>query len=58
MVCLLNEEIRAIQCSIAYLRKGMALEQNQSKKMKMQNDVKELEKVLNAKLGEDTNYVY
>ena len=58
MVCLLNEEIRAIQCSIAHLRKGMALEQNQSKKMKMQNDVKELEKVLNAKLGEDTNYDY
>lgn len=58
MVCLLNEEIRAIQCSIAHLRKGIALEHNQSKKMKMQNDVKELEKVLNAKLGEDTNYVY
>lgn len=58
MVCLLNEEIRAIQCSIAHLRKGIALESNQSKKMKMQNDVKELEKVLNAKLGEDTNYVY
>ena len=58
MVCLLNEEIRAIQCSIAHLRKGIALESNQAKKIKMQNNVKELEKVLDAKLGEDTNYVY
>lgn len=55
---ILNEEIRAIQRSIVLLKKGIALETNQSKKHKMENDVKELNRLLNFKLGKDSNYEY
>lgn len=58
MVCLLNEEIRAIQCTISHLRMGIPLEPNQSKREKMKQDVRELEELLDFKLGEDTNYEY
>lgn len=55
---ILNEEISAIQRSIVLLKKGIALETNQSKKNKMENDVKELNRLLNFKLGKDNNYEY
>lgn len=55
---ILNEEISAIQRSIVLLKKGIALETNQSKKHKMENDVKELNRLLNLKLGKDNNYEY
>lgn len=58
MTCLLNEEIRAIQNTISHLKRGIALESNQSKKEKMKNDVKELNRLLNSKLEKDTNYEY
>lgn len=53
---LLNDEIRAIQHTIAHLRKGMVLEPNQSKRNKMNNDVKELEHILEEKLQQCEDY--
>lgn len=58
MTCLLNEEIRAIQTTIAQLNRGIALESNQKTKEEMKQKVKELQKLLKGKLGEDTNYEY
>lgn len=56
MTCLLNEEIRAIQCTISYLSKGIALEGNQKKRNELKLRKKELEDLLDVKLGECNEY--
>lgn len=50
MTNLLNEEIMAIKCTIAHLKKGAVLEVDSSKKNKMESDIKELNRLLNEKL--------
>ena len=47
---ILNEEIRVIQHTISHMKRGIALEPNQSKRDKMKSDVKELESILEDKL--------
>ena len=56
MTHILNEEIRAIQCTISHLNKGIALESNQKKKEEMKQQLKELNEILKVKLGEDNEY--
>ena len=51
MVNILNEEISAIKHTIAHLKKGVVLEPDPSKKMKMKNDIKKLQKILENKLN-------
>lgn len=50
MVNILNEEINAIKHTIAHLEKGVVLEPDPSKKMKMKNDIQELQVILKNKL--------
>ena len=50
MVNILNEEINAIKHTIAHLEKGVVLEPDPSKKMKMKNDIQELQIILKKKL--------
>lgn len=50
MVNILNEEISAIKHTIAHLEKGVVLEPDPSKKMKMKKDIKELQSLLESKL--------
>lgn len=50
MVNILNEEISAIKHTIAHLKKGVVLEPDPSKKMKMKNDIQELQVILKNKL--------
>ncbi len=50
MVNILNEEINAIKHTIAHLEKGVVLEPDPSKKMKMKNDIQELQVILKKKL--------
>lgn len=49
---LLNEEIRVIQCTISHLRTAIPLESDQGKRLRMKESVDELEKMIEAKLGE------
>ena len=56
MTTVLNEEIRAIQSTIARLNKYIAIETNQSKKEELKNKVKELNEILNSKLGDCNEY--
>lgn len=51
-----NEEIRAIQVTIAQLKRGIPLEQNQGKRDNMKQSVKELDELLQKKLGETTDF--
>ena len=51
-----NEEIRAMQNTIVALRKGVALEQSQSKRDKMKKDIKELESLIEQKLTETPDF--
>lgn len=56
MTNLLNEEILAIKCTLANLRKGVVLEPNPSKKAKMERDIKELDVILESKLEQCGDY--
>ena len=56
MTCLLNEEIRAIQCTISQLSRGIALEGNQKKRNELKQRKKELEEMLDVKLGVCNEY--
>lgn len=47
---LLNEEIRAIKNTMSHLKMAIPLESDSGKKLKLQNDLKELGEVLNEKL--------
>ena len=58
MTCLLNEEIRAIQSTLVFVNRGIALENNPSKKEELKQAKKELSELLNKKLGANTNYEY
>lgn len=51
-----NEEIRAIQCTIAQLNRAIPLESNQSKKIIIKKKVKELESILEKKLLETPDF--
>lgn len=53
---LLNEEIRVIQHTISHMRRGLALESNQSKREKMKKDIKELEYLVDEKLEQCGDY--
>ncbi len=50
MVNILNEEICAIKHTIAHLEKGVVLEPDSLKKMKMKQDIIELRNILKEKL--------
>lgn len=54
---LLNEEIRAIQHTMAHLRMAIPLESDSGKRLKLQNDLKELDVLLNDKLEQCEEYV-
>jgi len=56
MISLHNEEIRAIQHTIVALRKGVTLEGDSTKKVKMKKDIHELEKILKTKLDETPDF--
>ena len=49
---LLNEEIRVIQHTLSHMRRGVVLEFNQSRKLKMEKDINELESILLEKLNQ------
>ena len=51
-----NEEIRAIQNTIALLRKGIPLQESQSKREEMKHNVKELESILIKKLNGTSDF--
>ena len=50
MTNLLNEEIRAIQMTLNHLKMAIPLEPDYGKKKRMENDKKELNKLLKEKL--------
>ena len=52
MTCLLNEEIRVIQMTITHMKRAIPLESDSGKREKMKKDVKELQSILNDKLGQ------
>lgn len=56
MVTLLNEEIMAIKCTMANLKKGMSLENDSGKRHKMQTDYQELQSILEEKLSQCNDY--
>ena len=56
MTNILNEEIMAIKCTIANMKKGAVLEPNPSKKAKMERDIKELGNILKSKLEQCGDY--
>ena len=56
MTNLLNEEILAIQHTIAHRKMAIPLEFDYGKKKKMENDVKELNKLLEEKLSKCGDY--
>jgi len=51
-----NEEIRAIQNTLVALKRGIALEGNQSKRDRMKRDVRELEHLLKEKLSQCSDF--
>ena len=53
---LLNEEIRAIQHTMAHLKMAIPLESDSGRKLKMQNDLKELKEILKEKLDKCGEY--
>ena len=57
MTCLLYEEIRAIKHTIVYLKKGVVLESNTTKKEKMKREIQELDKLLLDKLNQCGDYI-
>ena len=56
MPTLHNEEIRAIQHTLVVLNKKMALALTSTEKMKIKNDIKELDRILEVKLGETSDF--
>ena len=56
MTSIHNEEIRAIQVTIAQLKKGIPLEPNQGKRESMKQSVKELDELLKKKLNETSDF--
>ena len=56
MTNLLNEEIMAIQCTLANKKKGAILEPDPSKRTKMEQDIKALNKLLESKLEQCGDY--
>lgn len=56
MTTLQNEEIMAMRTTVAMLRKGIPLEPNQRKRLKMKQSVKELEELIEKKLNETTDF--
>ena len=53
---LLNEEIRSIQHTINHLKMAIPLEADSGKKLKLQNECKNLQKLLESKLNECGEY--
>ena len=53
---LLNEEIRSIQHTINHLKMAIPLEADSGKKLKLQNECKDLQKLLESKLNECGEY--
>ena len=51
MTNLLNEEIMAIKHTMAHLKRALPFELDYGKKKKMENDIKELNELLEKKLG-------
>lgn len=56
MTNMLNEEIMAIKCTIAHLKKGEVLEPDPSKRAKMKRDISELNGILEDKLNQCGDY--
>lgn len=56
MTNLLNEEICAIKCTMAHLRKGISLETDTGKKFLMEKSYKELHDILVEKLEQCEDY--
>lgn len=52
MVNLLNQEIKAIQTSMAQVKRAIPLSVDTGEKLKLQEKYDELEKILIAKLGQ------
>lgn len=55
MTSLHNEEIRAIQHTLVVLNKKLALADSTAK-IKIRNDIKELERILQVKLNETSDF--
>lgn len=53
---LLNEEIMAIKHTMSHLKMAIPLEMDSGKKLKLQNDLKELEALLEDKLNQCGDY--
>lgn len=53
---LINEEIRAIQHTMAHVRKAIPLAMDTGEKLRLQKKYGELEEVLNDKLGQCEDY--
>ena len=53
---LLNEEIRVIQHTLSHMKRGLALESDQAKRIKMKKDIKELDALLDEKLEQCGDY--
>lgn len=51
-----NEEIRAMQNTLSFIKKRIALETSQSKKEKLKRDAKELEELIMTKLNETNDF--
>ena len=56
MPSLHNEEIRAIQHTLVVLNKRLALAPTSTARMKVKNDIKELERILQVKLSETSDF--
>lgn len=54
---LINEEIRVMQSMISHLKMAIPLEESQSKKLKMKNNIRELEELIQEKLVESGEFV-
>ena len=51
-----NQEIQAMQNTVAMLKKGVALEPSQSKKQQMKEDISELEFLIEQRLSETSDF--
>ena len=54
---IINEEIRVMQNMVSHLKMAIPLEESQSKRMKMKEDVDELEKLIKQRLIESGEFV-
>ena len=53
---IINEEIRSMRQTASLLKKGIALEVNQSRKEQMKQDVRMLEELINERLSKTNDY--